>query len=159
MTMPAVGIDAQLFRIQGTQIYDVGLAANGDLSTNDAFDTAIFVSLFTDARASYEQVPQPELRRGWHGDERTPGFQLGGFLWLWEQPRSNAEAANGIAVAAEGSLRWMVDGGYAVTVRATAEPFQDRIELRIELTSPSGEVEDRLFTLWNQTGKLWGEVR
>ena len=60
---------------------------NGDFKNEEGFDTAIWVSLFTDARASESQVLIPENRRGWLGNlvSDVEERQLGSFLWLVEQ--------------------------------------------------------------------------
>jgi len=154
----AVGIDAKLVELSwqpGT--FDLQLDANGDIATEDSFDSAIFCSLFTDRRASSSQIALPELRRGWIGDERTPGFQMGSVLWLYEMSRLNRTTANGIEDAAVQALGWMVDEGYAVAVEAdmTLEgPEQGTLEIR--LTKPTGEVETRLWNLWALTGMDFG---
>ena len=156
----AVGIDVQLFEMTDHHgVYDLQLDANGDVATIDAFDTAIFVSLFADARASDSQVQRPEDRRGWIGNERTPGFEMGGLLWIWDQPRLNRDTANGIEDAAQGALSWLVTDGYALAVSATATlQGPEKLTLTIDITQPDGTVESRQFDLWALTGTVFGEA-
>ena len=161
--MAGTGIDVKLGTLIGEATetrgaYDLQLNAQGDIATEDAFDTAMLVSLFTDARALPSQVALPERRRGWIGDERTPGEQMGGLLWLFQMQRLTRSVANEIEDAAEQALAWMVTEEYAVTVNATATiSSEDRLTLEILVTKPSGDVEARLFELWSATGKTFLE--
>ena len=80
------GIDAKLVEIGGG-LYDIQLGDDGDILTEDAFDTAIIVSIFSDRRADESEALIPEMRRGWIGNESTPGIEIGSKLWLYEQAR------------------------------------------------------------------------
>ena len=71
-----VGIDACLEDL-GNGAYDIQIASNGDILTQDFFDTYILVSLFSNRRANESEVLVPELRGGWIGNESTPGFEQG----------------------------------------------------------------------------------
>ncbi len=154
-----VGIDAKLKRMASFPgVFDLQLDANGDIASEDSFDTAIFVSLGTDARASKDQVLEPTLRRGWIGNERTPGFQIGGLLWLYDGDRITPAVKSGMENAAEQSLEWLVLGGYATAVSATVSFVgREQANLLVLLTKPNGEIEHRNFTLWAQTGLTFGE--
>ena len=147
-------IDALLHEIPGSPgLYDISFDENGDIASGDQFDTAIVVSLFSDARADESQVAIPELRRGWIGNEETPGDQLGGYLWLFEQSRLTGSLLSDIEDAARGSLRWKVEDGYAESVSAKASREDERrLRLEIQIAAPTGEVETKLFYLWRQTG-------
>lgn len=137
-------------------VADLQLDANGDIAHEESWDTAIFVSLFTDARAEPHQVPVPERRRGWGGNERTPGRQMGGVLWLFEMPRMDRRTANAIEDAAELCLAWMVKEGYATRVKAVATLVDTtRLDLEITITYPDSPVETRLYELWENTGKTF----
>lgn len=137
-------------------VADLQLDANGDIAHEESWDAAIYVSLFTDARAEAHQVPVPERRRGWGGNERTPGQQMGSLLWLFEMPRMNRRTANAIEDAAEGCLAWMVKDGYATTVKAKATlATTERLDLEIVITYPDAPVETRLYELWANTGKTF----
>lgn len=157
--MQPAGIDVKLVRstiVPG--VFDLQLDAAGDIATEDSFDTAISVSLFTDARASETQVVLPELRRGWVGNERTPGFQMGGHLWLFQMPRLNQVTANALKDAARGALRWLVEDGFALQIRT--EIFlidSERARLEILITKPNGETETKQFNLWSNSGRTFGE--
>jgi len=147
------GIDATLDELAGG-IFDLRIGFDGDIETKDTFDTAITVSLFSDSRADASQVKNPERRRGWIGNEYTPGFQIGSLLWTFDQTRLTRAVMNQIEDEARAALQWLVDDGLAVaisdvTVRSTA---QGRVTLSLTIQRSASEVEFRLFTLWQNTG-------
>lgn len=152
------GIDVALQELPGG-VYDLKVGFDGDLETEDAFETAIVVSLFTDARAPESLVADPALRRGWIGNEYrlrvAPGFDLGSILWAFlEQGRLRGKTLRDLEDASNEALQWLVDRGYAVAISevsaTTPSPGQVRLGLTIE-RSP-GVVERRFFDLWQNTG-------
>jgi phage gp46-like protein len=151
----AIGIDAVLKEIDGG-LYDIEIDEFGDIKTADAFDTAIVISLLTDARAAASEVSVADLRRGWIGNEHTPGFEIGGKLWIYEQSRLTKSVMIAIQGEARRSLEWMVDQDLLVAIRGiglgfTSDATQGMVlELRLERSN--NQVEHRYFNLWNQTG-------
>lgn len=133
--------------------FDIAIE-NGDLKATDGLDTAIWVSLFTDARASAEQIFIPEDRRGWLGNLGSPveNRQLGSFLWLAEQRRLNQGTLNEIVDYARKALQWMVEDEICINVSVTGEivpPFG--IQLNIDITSKEGVTETHYVKLWEFT--------
>lgn len=147
------GIDAVLEQLS-SGLFDVRFGFDGDLETADSFDTAIVVSLFTHARADPSEVALPERRRGWAGNEYTPGFEIGSTLWVpLEQGRLRRTELNAIEDGAREGLAWFVEQGLAVRisgVRATITAAGAVLELTIE-RSPAETVR-RFFTVWSNTG-------
>lgn len=145
------GIDAILTE-NASGVYDMTIDSNGDIASGDQYDTAILVSLFTDRRALASEVARPERRRGWIGNEVTPGIEMGSRLWLLEQERATREVANLASDWATEALRWLVDDGYAIAVTATASFTASTLMATIQITRPTGDVETRLVSLWDNTG-------
>lgn len=128
---------------------------NGDLANVEGFDTAIWVSLFTDARAPESKVIQPENRRGWLGDTESPvsGRDLGGLLWLTEQRRLTQDTLNEVVDYARQSLQWFVDDGLAKSLDVTGEIVpQHGISLKITINVPQGSTVTHYVKLWEATG-------
>lgn len=151
MSIP--GTDAVLTRngrIAG--FYDFSLTDDGDILTEDFFDTAILMSIFCEKRAAASEVPVSHRRRGWVGNESTPGFEMGSKIWLFHQSRIDRNTLNGIASAADEALQWMIDDNIAVKVRSSATFEDDTINLEVEIERPNSLVEKRYFELWNMTG-------
>ena len=146
------GIDAVLREIGGGA-YDIQIDGFGDVLTEDAFDAAILVSLLSDRRASASEVLASNQRRGWIGNESTPGAEMGSKLWLFEQSRATQTILNQVADAAKAALQWLVEDGFAISVIGAA-PRRTANGMALEVTiqrSPS-EVETKFFPLWDLTG-------
>ena len=116
----------------------------GVLSPDDGLETAIAISLFTDARAADDDVlPDPSGdRRGWWGDvaPRIAGDAIGSRLWLLAREKklsSVVERARGYAAEA---LAWLIEDGIAAAVEVTAEAQEaDRLAIGIVVTRPGGD--------------------
>ncbi len=153
------GIDFQLQFLDDRGVYDWIINSDGDLATFDAFDTAIIVSLFTDARADASEIIEAHRRRGWAGNLLTPGRTMGGKLWLWrDQSRLTPRTANGMSSAAEEALAWFVEDGWTTQPPEAQSLLTGRETATLDLTfhRPSGVVEHRHFDLWEQTGDTLG---
>ena len=135
-------------------IYDFSLATNGDILTDEFFDTSILVALFTDKRATAEEVPVSRLRRGWIGDESNEdGFEGGSKLWLYEQAKLTRDTLNGLSTESNAALAYFVDDNIAISVFSTADLINGVTGLTITITRPNSRVDRRFFELWNNTAK------
>ena len=134
--------------------FDFQIDTNGDILTDDFFDTAFLVSLFAEQRATASEVPESHRRRGWIGNEATPGFEIGSKLWLYEQARATRTNLAGIETAALNALQWMIDDAIAISVSATATLSDGSIALEVIIKRPSSKVEKRYFELWDNTGNF-----
>lgn len=151
--MSITGIDAVLTkegRIKG--VFDFSLTDDGDILTEDFFDTTILMSIFCEKRASSSEIPNSERRRGWIGNQSTPGFEIGSKIWLFEQSIVNRNTLNGINTAADEALKFLVDDGIAVSVRSSSTFRNDTINLETIIEHPNSRVEKRFFELWAKTG-------
>lgn len=150
-----VGIDAVLITEPGLgeAEFDIQWGADGDILTRDFLDTAFYVSLLTDRRATPDQAPVAQQRRGWVGDLETPDSPIGSWLWLLDQERVTATTAARAVDYAEGALRWLVSDSIAVSVEADAVVEVDRVVLSGTLTRPNARSERFSVSLWDQTGR------
>lgn len=149
-----LGIDAVLDEEPGG-LFDIRFNEFGDIETRDYFDTAIKVSLFADARAPDSDVVVPQNRRGWAGNEYTPGQEMGGLLWVpLLHGRINRSTMNAIEDRARSSLQWLVDQAIAVSIVSVEVRFieQGRLGLAIAIERSPSQIERRYFELWSQTG-------
>lgn len=137
-----------------TGLYDFTLDATGDILTEDFFNTSILMSLFCERRAIASEMPASHLRRGWIGNESTPGFEIGSKVWLFEQSRLTRATLNGIDSVIKESLRWMIEDGYALGVAVRSLLSQNNsIAVEVTITRPNSKVEKRYFDLWENTGQ------
>jgi len=137
-----------------TGLYDFSLDASGDILTEDFFDTAILMSLFCERRAIASEMPASHLRRGWIGNESTPGFEIGSKVWLYEQSRLTRATLNGINSVIKESLQWTIDDNIALEVAASSTLSRNNsITVEVTITRPNSKVEKRYFELWENTGQ------
>lgn len=146
------GIDVTL-QLLDSGIYDIEIGWDGDLKTADTFDTYILVALFTDARANEAQVQDSSRRRGWIGNEYTPGVQMGSLLWLFEQAKLTRTVMNDVSGEVVRALQSMVDDGLALAVReAFVRLLDGGVYLEANIQRPQSQVERRYYELWQNTG-------
>lgn len=135
--------------------FDIAIE-NGDIANEDGFDTAIYVSLFTDARAPEAKVFQPENRRGWLGNLVSPveGRELGGLRWLTEQRRLTQSTLNEVVSYDQQALDWFVEDEIAKNIAVSGEIIpQSGIALTINITATDGKTENYYIPLWEATGQ------
>lgn len=143
-----------LIRTDNTGIYDIPLTESGtDFASAFGFESAIPVSLFTDARAPASVVSEPVNRRGWMGNLRSIGLnrQLGGLLWVYEQGRITEDTLNGVNREVERSLQWMVQDGIVNNISVNVGVINNRsIRVLITLTGIDNAVS-QYSVLWRRT--------
>lgn len=144
--------DAVLTVNADTKLYDITIDADGDILTDDFFDTSLLYSLFGERRADSSEVVEPQLRRGWIGSEGKD-FENGSKLWLFEQSRVTRTNLNRIEDEARKSLQWMIDDELVVSVDGvTATVKNGKVTLAIVIRRSRSEVARRFFDLWRNTG-------
>lgn len=121
------------------------LAMSGqDLLRDDGLESAVLVSLFTDRRASVEQLrggDDASDLRGWWGDfnPAAEGDRTGSLLWLLRREKQTRETLARARQYAEQALAWMVEDrvARAVTVQ-TSYMAAGVLRIDVEITRPSG---------------------
>lgn len=129
----------------------------GALAADDGLRTAIFLSLFTDARAP-DDATLPEQgsdRRGWWGNgfpQASPAGsssqELGSLLWLLR--RAKITSAN-IALAkdyATAALQWLITDQVASAVHVEVEAQGNRLSIGVTLDRPNGPARERYDFTW-----------
>jgi phage gp46-like protein len=142
--------DAVLEVNESTGQYDIIFNEDGDIETQDFFDTAILYSLFGERRASPDEVVEPKRRRGWIGNE---DFENGSKLWLLEQARITRETLNRAQYEASTGLEWLVEDGFAVSIDDPVATVKGgKMQLEIAIRRSRDEVIRKFYTLWENTG-------
>ena len=127
---------------------DLCVAGADLLGDDEGLESAIRVSLFTDARAELADLqPGDTERRGWWGEQLDDDEdRFGSLLWLLERSKLTAET---LALAERYSVdacEWAITAGVAVDVDAVAvreEP--DRMSLRVRVHRADGGVREFQF--------------
>lgn len=152
-----VGIDACLQELSG-QLYDIQIGIDGDILSEDFFDSAIIVSMFAERRANESEVLESRARRGWIGNESTPDFEIGSKLWLYEQSRLTSSVISGIGIEVRKSLQWLVDDGFAESIDAVLPIVTSTgVNLEVTIRRPNSLVDKRHFVLWDNTPSVCPE--
>lgn len=123
-----------------------------DLEADDGMETAVILSLFSDARAPDGTVPPDGTGnpRGWWGDVGDQdGKELGSLLWLlWREKVLPATVSRARDYCRD-ALRWMIEDGIAAVVNVQAERGgMYQISVGIEIIKPTGKAL-RYAYLWD----------
>ncbi|MDI9240731.1 phage GP46 family protein [Lysobacter sp. LF1] len=121
------------------------LAMDGrDLARDDGLETAALLSLFTDRRATVEQLPTGfDLRdlRGWWGDSvaEVTGDQFGSLLWTLAREKQTTETLAKARGYVEQALAWMVEDRVTGQVSvATQYVARGVMRIDVEIERPQG---------------------
>lgn len=138
---------------QDSGYYDIEWASSGDISVAEALDTAILMSIYEEVRANSSEIAVDNLRRGWIGNESTPGFEQGSKFWLFEQDKITSSMLAELGTVVNNGLQWLIDDNIAMSTSANASLKNGVINIDVVFERPSGKIERKLFTLWDQTGE------
>ena len=93
-----------------------------DLATERGLRSAMLISIFTDARADADELPEGETdRRGWWGDGLSGEDRIGSRVWLLQRAKQTAETAALAETYVAEALAWMVEDAVALAVDVVAE--------------------------------------
>lgn len=117
-----------------------------DLARDDGLESAVLVSLFTDRRATVEQIragEDPTDLRGWWGDYQptVEGDRTGSLLWLLRREKQTPETLERARKYATEALAWMIEDRVASRVELTTEYVRDGVMgILAVITRPSGDL-------------------
>lgn len=122
---------------------DIGIGPN-DFATDDGLETAIYISLFTDARAPADaDLPTAERdRRGWWGDiaPEVEGDRIGSLLWLLAREKQTTAVVARAEQYAREALEWLVEDRVASRVEVEAELVAEGVlGIGVRIYRPSSE--------------------
>lgn len=127
------------------------------LAADDGLETAVILSLFTDARALADDVLSPGQndRRGWWGDAWpvVEGDRFGSRLWLLQASKQLQQSLNLAREYAEEALAWLVEDGVASRVEVeTFIPRDEIMGMTVRVVRPDGSTTPiRFDILWRAT--------
>jgi len=132
--------------------FDFEWSENGDIPVDQALDTAILMSIYEEVRANSSEIAVDNLRRGWVGNESTSGFEQGSKFWMFEQERITTSMLSELGTVINNGLQWLINDNIAISTSANASLKNGEIVVEVILERPSGKIERKLFTLWDNTG-------
>ncbi len=113
---------------------------NGDFALTDGLDTALYLSVFAEKRASDTQVTVPILRRGHFTNEFSliDNYQIGSLLWLYiDQAKNTDQNLSLIEGTVNEGLQWMLDDNIVSNIEVAGSKELGGVDLEINLTNKS----------------------
>jgi phage gp46-like protein len=125
---------------------------NGDFKADDGLETAVIISLWTDARADETELPDGiETKKGWWGDmfPVVEGDQIGSKIWLADRGKQTNDTLALLENFSREALLWMLEDGVAAQIE-TASEFNGRGQAitNIVITRPTGD-QDKFAANWD----------
>lgn len=133
---------------------------NGDIKTTDGFEMALLMSILGNKRADASEVPSPERRRGWWGNEALDfnDYEIGSKLWLLAQARETQLSLNNAKTYVRNSLEWFLEDGFLDEILVIAQYIQvglERVmEIKIDLIRSQNSVLSKGFRIWQNTARI-----
>jgi len=122
---------------------------DGDLVTVDGMESAVRVSLFTNARLDESEMPDPMRRGGWIGNLLS-GRQLGGKLHALENARITTAYVGKAKEFAARSLDWMTEDNVSRGVSNSVSVQKQHVQHSISIVARDGVKYDYRY-LWLKT--------
>ncbi len=125
------------------------------IQTEEGLETAIIISLFSNRRATEQELRLAGLESdhlgGWWGDSfpEIDGDVLGSKLWLLERGKRQQATLDDAERYADEALVWLVDDKVAETVTPTASFFEDTslLIIAIEVERPD-DLQPKFRRVW-----------
>ena len=127
--------------------------ANGDFELTDSLDTAIYMSIFGEKRASSSEVTEPRLRRGHFTNEFSDkqGYEVGSKMWLFTKQAKNTESnLDSINGTLTDGLRWMIEDDITAKTVVKTTKTLSKIDIEINLTNKTKE-DSNYFNMFVNT--------
>jgi phage gp46-like protein len=135
-------------------IWDIDFA-DGDFKLTDGLDTAVYMSVLSDKRASITEVKDPILRRGHFTNEFSDveGYQVGSKLWLYtDQAKNTEENELLIENSVTDGLKWMIDDNIISKSQVVVIRGLGRVNIEVNLTNKTRE-ESNYYNMFINTFK------
>lgn len=124
-----------------------------DLEGDRELETALTISLFTDARAADDDSFEGEDPRGWWGDTYSENQdKIGSRLWLLAREKQTSQTLNLARQYAQEALAWLVEDGVAEEVSVETQWVRQGVLGLEVLVHRPGISPDRFIyqVQWNQ---------
>ncbi len=115
-----------------------------DVQRDDGLETAVIISLFTDRRATAEQIPaelaQDDLRGYWGDITVTENASpTGSLLWLLAREKQTTQTLSRAEQYCREALKWMLDDLVATSIVVAAEYItREAMLILIDIYRPDG---------------------
>lgn len=134
---------------QDVGFFDVGEACpdlvieDGDLKADNGLETSTLISLFSDRRVTFEQLPAGEDdKKGWWADliSEPIGDKIGSRLWTLQREKVLDSSAVEMESILTEAFEWMLDDGIAASIVVDAEILGlNTIQGSVKIFKPDGD--------------------
>lgn len=134
--------DVGFFEIDDEYCPDM-VIENGDLKADIGLETAALISLFSDKRVTFEQLPQGETdRRGWWADLISDPLsdEIGSRLWTLDRGKVvNTTAVDMESILTE-AFDWLLEDGIAASIVVdSAITGDNEVRGSVKIVKPDGK--------------------
>jgi phage gp46-like protein len=135
--------DFTLTMINSSGFADMSIV-KGDFAIGRDLETAVLVSLFSNRRATNDELndyatgrAKPELNTGLWIDTYRTDIQYGSGLWLLSRSKRSEETRDRYERYADEALKWLVADGVASSIKSTATFAGTRVLLTVVISRES----------------------
>lgn len=111
---------------------------NGDFKFTDGLDTALYLSVLGEKRASASQVKESILRRGHFTNifNKVENYEVGSLLWLYINQSKNTDRNLLLAEnAINEGLSWFLDDNILTKIETSVSKTKNGLNIEINLIS------------------------
>lgn len=134
--------------------YDFSFDEYGDFKKVKGFDTAILITILGEKRADESEMPVPQLRRGWWGNEILGfgEFEQGSKLWELYQARADQTSLNLSETFMREAFQWFLDDKHLDSVKVDSS-YDDykKLIIHIDLMRDNDLIDSKNYSLWENT--------
>ncbi len=133
-----------------SQYGDLALSFD-DLVRDEGLESAVLISLFTDARAEPEEVPDSSNDLSGSFLTSIDGTVYGSKIWTLRRSKADNNTVQKMTDYARSALAWMVEDGVAGSIEAQAILVdKERIDLSVKIYKNGEAIFNRRFEdLWS----------
>ena len=123
---------------------------NGDLQLGESLESAVVISIGSDARVA-EKKFEKELRDdGWWGEPTIDGDKWGSLLHTLFKRKNDSNTLLLTRQYVEDSLKWLVEDGVVKSIDVDVKKNESGENILITLSNGSGSQDSRFEFLWNE---------
>ena len=128
--------DIKLTQNSTTKNWDISFS-NGDFALTEGLDTALYLSVLGEARASASQVPNPALRRGHFTNtfSRVEGYEIGSLLWHYSQLPNTEQNRSLVEDSVSNGTKWLLDDSIVADINVEVERSREGYNITVNLTN------------------------
>lgn len=128
--------DIKLIQDKRNSIWDIDFE-NGDFALTEGLDTALYLSVLGEARASESQVANPVLRRGHFTNifSDVQDYEIGSLLWFFSQQPNTESNKTLTEDSIRKSLQWMLDDSIVSNAEVLVSRNSNGYKVDVSLTN------------------------